>query len=56
MVDLPTGRISGAALRALSTSLRKTPLKHVATRVLRNELGIDGLGQQRQKAVAYEGS
>jgi Asp-tRNA(Asn)/Glu-tRNA(Gln) amidotransferase A subunit family amidase len=41
MVKLPTGRISGRALRALVSTARKTPAKYVLAKVLRAQLGID---------------
>lgn len=44
MVELPAGRISGSLLKAIVTSVRRTPARHVVARVLRMQLGIDALG------------
>ena len=44
MLELPRGRISGAALSALVAAVRRTPAKHAVAHVLRAELGIAGLG------------
>jgi aspartyl-tRNA(Asn)/glutamyl-tRNA(Gln) amidotransferase subunit A len=43
MIELPAGRISGRALRALVTAVRRTPARYVMARVLRQQLGIDGV-------------
>jgi Asp-tRNA(Asn)/Glu-tRNA(Gln) amidotransferase A subunit family amidase len=43
MIELPAGRISGRALRALVTAVRHTPARYVVARVLRQQLGIDGV-------------
>lgn len=43
MIELPAGRISGRALRALVATARKTPARHVFARVLRQQLGIDAV-------------
>lgn len=41
MVDIPAGRMSGRALRAVVSAARHTPARHVLSRVLRGQLGID---------------
>ncbi|HEY0469853.1 MAG TPA: amidase, partial [Polyangiaceae bacterium] len=43
MLTLPLGRISGRALGALVTAVRKTPARVPLTRLLRAQLGIDAL-------------
>src|SRR6185369_1172566 len=43
MMTLPLGRISGRALGALVTAVRKTPARLPLTRLLRAQLGIDAL-------------
>ena len=43
MMTLPLGRISGRALSALVTAVRKTPARVPLTRLLRGQLGIDAL-------------
>src|SRR6188768_1747743 len=43
MLPLPLGRISGRALGALVTAVRKTPARAPLTRLLRMQLGIDAL-------------
>lgn len=43
MMTLPLGRISGRALAALVTAVRKTPARVPLTRLLRAQLGIDAL-------------
>jgi len=43
MVTLPLGRISGRALGALVTAVRKTPARVPLTRLFRAQLGIDAL-------------
>lgn len=42
-MTLPLGRISGRALSALVTAVRKTPARVPLTRLLRGQLGIDAL-------------
>jgi len=49
MVDLPTGRLSGRALRALVTAVRRTPARRLITHVLRSQLGIDALSALRDE-------
>src|SRR6188768_4095580 len=43
MLTLPLGRISGRALAALVTAVRKTPARAPLARLLRAQLGIDAL-------------
>src|SRR5450432_1892812 len=43
MLTLPLGRISGRALGALVTAVRKTPARVPLTRLFRARLGIDAL-------------
>ena len=43
MPTLPLGRISGRALAALVTAMRKTPARAPLTRLFRAQLGIDAL-------------
>ena len=43
MLTLPLGRISGRALGALVTAVRKTPARVPLTRLFRAQLGIDAL-------------
>lgn len=43
MVELPSGRMSGATLRAVITAMRHTPVKHIIAKVFRAQLGIDSL-------------
>jgi len=43
MLTLPLGRISGRALGALVTAVRKTPARLPLTRLFRAQLGIDAL-------------
>jgi len=43
MLTLPLGRISGRALGALVTAVRKTPARAPLARFLRAQLGIDAL-------------
>ncbi|HEY1537126.1 MAG TPA: amidase family protein, partial [Polyangiaceae bacterium] len=43
MLTLPLGRISGRALSALVTAVRKTPARAPLTRLFRAQLGIDAL-------------
>ena len=43
MLTLPLGRISGRALGALVTAVRKTPARTPLTRLFRAQLGIDAL-------------
>src|SRR3954454_6879310 len=43
MLTLPLGRISGRALGALVTAVRKTPARVPLSRLLRAQLGIDAL-------------
>src|SRR6188768_3415842 len=43
MMTLPLGRISGRALAAVVTAVRKTPARAPLTRLLRAQLGIDAL-------------
>ena len=43
MLTLPLGRISGRALAALVTAVRKTPARVPLTRLFRAQLGIDAL-------------
>ena len=43
MMTLPLGRISGRALGALVTAVRKTPARVPLTRLFRAQLGIDAL-------------
>ena len=43
MLTLPLGRISGRALAAVVTAVRKTPARAPLTRLLRAQLGIDAL-------------
>jgi len=43
MLTLPLGRISGRALGALVTAMRKTPARVPLTRLFRAQLGIDAL-------------
>jgi aspartyl-tRNA(Asn)/glutamyl-tRNA(Gln) amidotransferase subunit A len=43
MLTLPLGRISGRALTALVTAVRKTPARAPLTRLFRAQLGIDAL-------------
>ena len=43
MMTLPLGRISGRALGALVTAVRKTPARVPLSRLLRAQLGIDAL-------------
>jgi len=43
MLTLPLGRISGRALGALVTAVRKTPARTPLTRLFRTQLGIDAL-------------
>jgi aspartyl-tRNA(Asn)/glutamyl-tRNA(Gln) amidotransferase subunit A len=42
-VELPKQRISGRALRAIVTAVRRTPATRLLARLLRAELGIDAL-------------
>lgn len=42
MIDIPAGRISGRALRALAAAIR-TPARHVAVKITRAQFGIDAL-------------
>ena len=43
MIELPSGRRSGATLRAVLTAMRHTPAKHIIAKVFRAQLGIDAL-------------
>ena len=43
MMTLPLGRISGRALAAIVTAVRKTPARVPLARLLRAQLGIDAL-------------
>lgn len=43
MIKLPPGRLSGRALSALVTAVRKTPARALLSGVIRKRLGIDGL-------------
>ncbi len=50
MLTLPLGRISGRALSALVTAVRKTPARVPLTRLFRAQLGIDALRELGQEA------
>ena len=43
MIELPRGRISGRTLRTLVQAVRRTPARHLASKLLRRDLGIDEL-------------
>jgi len=43
MIELPSGRMSGATLRAVLTAMRHTPARHLIAKVFRAQLGIDAL-------------
>ena len=43
MFELPTGRLSGSAFRALVGAVTRTPARHLVAKVLRAQLGIDSL-------------
>ena len=43
MLTLPLGRISGRALGALVTAVRKTPARVPLAKLFRAQLGIDAL-------------
>ncbi len=49
MLTLPLGRISGRALSALVTAVRKTPARAPLARLFRAQLGIDAL-----RALSYD--
>lgn len=46
MVELPSGRMSGATLRAVITAMRHTPAKHLIGKVFRAQLGIEALAAE----------
>ncbi|MEP7050527.1 MAG: amidase [Pseudomonadota bacterium] len=50
MMTLPLGRISGRALSALVTAVRKTPARVPLTKLFRTQLGIDALRALSQDA------
>src|SRR3954470_10519108 len=50
MMTLPLGRISGRALSALVTAVRKTPARVPLTKLFRAQLGIDALRALSQDA------
>ena len=52
MLTLPLGRISGRALGALVTAVRKTPARVPLTRLFRAQLGIDALRELGPSARA----
>jgi len=52
MLTLPLGRISGRALGALVTAMRKTPARAPLTRLFRAQLGIDALRALKPDARA----
>ncbi|HTA88520.1 MAG TPA: amidase [Polyangiaceae bacterium] len=56
MLTLPLGRISGRALGALVTAVRKTPARVPLTRLFRAQLGIDALralGQEARSSLPF---
>lgn len=52
MFELPSGRMSGASLRAVLAAMRHTPAKHVISKVFRAQLGIDALSALSAEMVA----